>query len=76
MKKMYIWHNLNKDTYYYKINDGTYKNYKIGDYNSYNHQLVLIIENEVLEPVIVKNYVSIRKMVLTPIIEFLQKLNK
>lgn len=76
MRKMYIWHNLNKDTYYYKINIGTYKNYKIGDLNSYNHKLVLIIDNEVLEPVIIKNYVSLRKMVLTPIIAFLQKLNK
>jgi hypothetical protein len=74
--KLYVWHNLNNDTYYYKVNSGTYKNYKVGDKNSYNHELVLIVENEVLKPVIEKKYVSIRKMVLTPIIVFLQKINK
>lgn len=74
--KLYVWHNLNNDTYYYKVNSGTYKKYVIGDKNSYNHELVLIVENEVLKPVIEKKYVSIRKMVLTPIIAFLQKLNK
>lgn len=74
--KLYVWHNLNNDTYYYKVNSGTYKNYKVGDRNSYNHVLILIVENEVLKPVIIKQYVSIRKMVLTPIIEFLQKLNR
>ncbi len=76
MKKLYVWHNLNNDTYYYKINSGTYKRYEIGDKNQYNHELVLIVENEILEPVIIKKYVSIRRMVLTPIIGFLQKLNK
>lgn len=74
--KLYVWHNLNNDTYYYKVNAGTYKHYRVGDKNSYNHQVVLIVENEVLKPIVVKNYVSLRKMVLTPVIEFLQKINK
>lgn len=74
--KLYVWHNLKTDTYYYRVNSGGYKNYKVGDKNSYEHELVLIVENEVLKPVIVKNYISVRKMVLTPIIAFLQKLNK
>lgn len=74
--KLYVWHNLNNDTYYYRVTSGTYKDYKVGDKNSYNHEVVLIVENEVLHPVIVKKYVSIRKMVLTPLIAFLQKINK
>ena len=74
-KNLYVWHNLNNDTYYYKFNAGTYKNWKIGEVNQYNHQLVLIIANSVFQPDIVYK-TSIRKKVLTKIISFLQKLDK
>lgn len=43
MKKLIIWHNLNYDTYYYKLVKGTYKFYYVGYINQYNHKIVLII---------------------------------
>lgn len=75
-KRLFVWHKLNDDSYYYKVNSGLYKDWEIGDINQYDHQLVLIIENEILEPIIISNYVPLRKKVLTKLISFLQKINK
>lgn len=72
--KLYVWYNIKSDTYYYKVYKGTYKRYEIGDKNTYGHKLVLIIDDDILRPVVVKKYVSIRYMVLTPIISLLDKL--
>ena len=76
MRKLILWHNLNKDTYYHKFVEGTYTKYYVGMKNQYNHVVVDVIEHSDFQPVIEKKYVSIRKMVLTPIIAFLQKINK
>lgn len=46
MKKIVIWHNVQKDTYYFKIVRGLFYeryNYEIGAINNYGHKIVLII---------------------------------
>ncbi|MDD6224162.1 MAG: hypothetical protein PUB18_04085 [bacterium] len=72
MYKVIVWKNLNKNTYYYKIVKGTYKNYFIGYVNQYNHEVIIIIDN-----IYLSSYkVPIKKKVLTRAISFLQKLNR
>lgn len=68
MRTLVIWHNLNKDTYYYKF----YRicNYIEGDRNQYNHQVILILNGKEVQPIIEK--VSLRKTLLTPVIRFLK----
>lgn len=67
-----IYHNLNDGSYYHRTVKFTYKNYKIGEKNQYNHQIVLIIPDVYLY----KYKVSLLKKVLTVIICFLQRINK
>lgn len=68
-----IWHNEKKNDYYYKsIHDYSFKKYYTGYENQYGHRVILVIQNIYLE----KSRKSIKKMVLTPIIAFLQKINK
>ena len=44
--KLIIYHNLNNDTYYYKIVRFHYfKDYYVGLINQYNHEIVLLIPN-------------------------------
>lgn len=74
MKKIIIWHNLNKDTYYYRIVKGFYRNYEVGFINQYNHQIILIID-------IYKEFTQFYKMpwkkrVIKKAISFLHRLDK
>lgn len=71
-KIVLIYHNLNNNSYYYKIVRTTYKKYQIGQKNQYNHQIILIIPGVYLY----KYKVSLLKKLLTGIIFFLQKINK
>ncbi len=70
MRKLIVWHNLNKDTYYYKFITGCYTNYFIGYKNQYNHEIILIVESPYLQPI--KEYVSLKRVLLTPIVKFLK----
>ena len=74
MRKLIVWHNLNKDTYYYKFITGRYTNYFIGYKNQYNHEIILIVESPYLQPI--KEYVSLKRVLLTPIINLLKFLLK
>lgn len=50
-RKIVVWFNPHKKTYYYKMVKCTYRNYKIGDNNSYGHKILFIIDNVyVLKP--------------------------
>ena len=40
-KYLYVWYNLNNDTYYYKLLNHENSDYYIGYINQYNHKLVL-----------------------------------
>ena len=71
-----VYHNLNYDTYYYKFVSGTYSKYNVGDINSYNHEIILVIDRNEVQPIIEKHYFSIIHMVLTPIIKFLKLILK
>ncbi len=37
-----VWHNLNYDTYYYKI--VKFCNYKVGYVNQFKHELIIIVD--------------------------------
>lgn len=71
-----IWYNPNKNIYYYRFVTSDYAKYEVGYENQYGHVVILVIDNVYREQYVIKKYLSIRKMVLTPIIEFLQKLNR
>ena len=72
MYKMYIWLNMRTDTYYWKVCKGTYKSYRIGDFNQYNHKLVLIIPLDYFMEE-TKTKISYKKMLINDTIRFLEK---
>ena len=74
MRTLVIWHNLNRDTYYYKFISGTYKKYSIGDKNQYNHEVILIINSDEVQPIVERHYFSVKKLVFSPIIWILKKI--
>ena len=74
MRKLLVWHNLNKDTFYYKFSYEKYKKYDVGFINQYNHKLILKLENEELQPI--KYKVSLSFGLLTLIIFLLKKFLK
>jgi hypothetical protein len=43
MLKLIVYHNLNDNTYYYKLVRGRYTKYYVGYINQYNHEIVLLI---------------------------------
>ncbi len=76
MKYITVWHNLNYDTYNYKI--VKFCNYKVGYVNKYDHELILIINfSNICD--FCYNRKSIRfllKKVLRKLIFFLQNILK
>lgn len=68
-KKIIIWYNPNKKTYYYKLVWGFYADYYIGYKNQFNHEVVLIIDRVDLK--LAKE--PFKKRVLTRIINYLQR---
>lgn len=73
MRLIIVWHNLNYDTYYYKIVKGFYSSYNIGYVNKYNHKIILVIP---ISNLIYKYKVSPLRKVLRKFISFLQKIEK
>lgn len=48
--RIVVFHNLTKDTYYYKKLKGFYSDYYVGYINQFNHEVILIIDIfEILE---------------------------
>lgn len=72
MRTLVVWHNLNKDTYYYRFINYIPDEYVVNFINSYNHKIVLIISSPELQPI--KDYVSLRYLLLTPLIYWLNRL--
>lgn len=78
MRTLVIWHNLTRDTYYYKFY--RFFDFEVGYKNQYNHEVIIILKNNEIQPIIEK--VSLKKSLLTPLIhinnwigEFLEKIN-
>ena len=71
-RSLVIWHNLNYDTYYYKFTSMTYHKYCIGDKNQYNHEVILVLDSDEVQPIVERHYFSIKNMVLTPVIKLLK----
>lgn len=69
--KIIVWLKPNSHTYYYKIVRGFYADYYVGYKNSYNHEVILIID--VYRDLVHKE--KLLKKVLKKLISFLQKIN-
>lgn len=67
--KLVIWHNLNNDTYYHKINSCSYRKWKVGDINSYNHQVFYVVDNVFTSKI---RTVSLKKRLIKRLIRFLE----
>ena len=65
MYQIVIWYNPNRKTYYYR--KYIYRSFEIGDKNSYDHEVILIIDLMMFY-----EKVSFKKRVITKIISFLQ----
>ncbi len=71
-----IWYNPNKKCYYHRFYDwNPILKYKIGDKNSYDHEVVYILENIYLHRQ-EKRLSRIKHKVLTKFISFLQNINE
>ena len=74
MEKIIVWHNLNNDTYYYKVVKCFYRDYEVGYINQYNHKIIIIIP--------LSNFlthyrkITIPHKVIKRLISFLQKIEK
>lgn len=78
MKQIVIWHNPNRNTYYYKIIKGSYKTYDVGFVNQYNHEVIMVIN---ITDICSSCYWNKRRFlffhkVLRKFISFLQKIDK
>ena len=75
--KIIVWYNPHKNSYYYKYVTGVYLDYKIGFTNLYDHVVILIIDDEsILEPTVIRYRVSLFYWLLTFIIFILKKIIK
>lgn len=54
-----IWYDPKKKVYFHKINKGTYKRYKVGDTNSYGHQVFYVVDDLTLA--VYKYPISLRR---------------
>lgn len=70
MKRLIVWFNPNNKTYYYKIVKTYYVDYFVGYKNSYNHEVVLVIDNLYFEQ---KRTNSLKKRLIKKIIRFLNR---
>lgn len=76
MKKIIIWYNPNKKTYYYRFVYGLYYDYKPGLKNSYNHEVILVINLSTICDSCYYSTHSFLKRVLKKFISFLQYILK
>lgn len=65
MYQVVVWHNKNKDSYYYR-KYYSYRSFEVGDTNSYGHEVILVIDLTSNEKI------SFKRRVLTRLIGFLQ----
>ena len=70
--KIIVWFNPNSHTYYYRLVRGYYAKYEIGYKNSYDHEVILIID--IYRDLVHKEKITVR--VLKKLISFLQNILK
>lgn len=76
MRTLIVWHNLNDNSYYYRFVSSVKSSYYVGFINGYNHKIILIIKNKEVQPIVIKNIISIRKAIAQPLIRFLEWFSK
>lgn len=76
MRTLIVWRNLNDNSYYYRFVSIVNSSYVIGYVNGYNHQIILMINSQEIQPIIIKKYISIRKAIAQPLIRFLEWFSK
>ena len=70
-KYLYVWLNLNNDTYYYKLLNHDNTSYYIGFVNQYNHRLILK-DKIVIEKYHHYNFSYLKKRAMRNIITYLE----
>lgn len=71
MRKCVVWYKPLDNTYYHRIVKGHYEyfDYKVGNYNSYGHKIVHVIDNFDFK----EKKFPIKKRIVYKTIKFLQK---
>lgn len=69
--RIVVFHNLTKNTYYYKKLKGYVSEYYVGYKNQWNHEVVLIID---VEEFLNRGRNSIKRRVIDKLMSFLNKL--
>lgn len=72
MRAIIVWYNPSKESYYYRTVFYADKFY-IGYKNQYNHEVILIIDIDVLT---YHTHVSFRKRLIKRLLRFLEKINQ
>ena len=71
-KYLYVWCNLNNNTYYYKLLNHFNNDYFVGYVNQYNHKL-LIIDKIIIEKNNIISISYLKTKAIRNIISFLEK---
>lgn len=71
-KYLYVWQNMNNNTYYYRLLNHYNFDYYVGYINQYNHKL-LIIDKIIIESRR-KDFAYLKKRTIRNIINFLEKI--
>lgn len=69
-KKIVVWFNPNKKSYYYKIVHDYFNRYEVGYENQYSHKIILVID--IYKDLVHKT--PLKTKVIKRLIRFLQKL--
>lgn len=69
---LYVWLNLNNDTYYYRLLKSSNSSYYIGYINQYNHKLVLF-DKIVIEKHSYYNLHYVKQHAMRNLISFLER---
>lgn len=74
MSKLVVWYVPKKNYYYYKIINGGYRNYHVGLKNSYDHEIIIVVDDIYLEQYKVSKFTQLKRRLKRKLISFLEKL--
>lgn len=70
MRKIIVYYNPNRDCYYFRTVRCYYRNYEVGEKNQYGHEVILIIDIDVLT----SSSMSLKEKLITRFILFLERI--
>lgn len=74
MSKLVVWYVPKKNSYYYKIVDGGYRKYYVGLKNSYDHEVIIVVDGIYLSQYKVSKFTRLKYRLKRKLISFLEKL--